>query len=284
MVIVKSLVHGAVSLVNAIATGSGAAVGIDTFVKTTLEVKEGTGIYITSDNKTISSRLINKVIQNSVPKKQLEKTRLELDFQSNIPTGYGLKSSSAISTAVSMACSKAFQRKFTDKKILKIGVESSIQTKVSLTGAYDDACACYYGGFNVTNNYKRSLVLRRPAPNNLQAIIFLPKSRKRGNLKKLKNFKPAFEKAWELAKNGDYWNASILNGIATSSILNSNPELIFKLIEKGAIGATISGNGPSIMAITKKGHNSNIKKEFSSLEGNIIISNINNKKAEVNEV
>jgi len=284
MVIVKSEVHGAVSLVNAIATGNGAAVGIDTFVKTTLEVKEGTGIYITSDNKTISSRLINKVIQNSVPKKQLEKTRLELDFQSNIPTGYGLKSSSAISTAVSMACSKAFQRKFTDKKILKIGVESSIQTKVSLTGAYDDACACYYGGFNVTNNYKRNLVLRRPAPNNLQAIIFLPKSRKRGNLKKLKNFKPAFEKAWELAKNGDYWNASILNGIATSSILNSNPELIFKLIEKGAIGATISGNGPSIMAITKKGHNSNIKKEFSSLEGNIIISNINNKKAEVNEV
>ena len=284
MVVVKSVVHGAVSLVNAIATGSGAAVGIDTFVKTTLEVKEGTGIYITSDNKTISSRLINKVIQNSVPKKQLEKTRLELDFQSNIPTGYGLKSSSAISTAVSMACSKAFQRKFTDKKILKIGVESSIQTKVSLTGAYDDACACYYGGFNVTNNYKRNLVLRRPAPSNLQAIIFLPKSRKRGNLKKLKNFKPAFEKAWELAKNGDYWNASILNGIATSSILNSNPELIFKLIEKGAIGATISGNGPSIMAITKKGHNSNIKKEFSSLEGNIIISNINNKKAEVNEV
>ena len=284
MVTVKSEVHGAVSLVNAIATGNGAAVGIDTFVKTTLEVKEGNGIYITSDNKTISSRLINKVIQNSVPKKQLEKIRLELDFQSNIPTGYGLKSSSAISTAVSMACSKAFQRKFTDKKILKIGVESSIQTKVSLTGAYDDACACYYGGFNVTNNYKRSLVLRRPAPNNLQAIIFLPKSRKRGNLKKLKNFKPAFEKAWELAKNGDYWNASILNGIATSSILNSNPELIFKLIEKGAIGATISGNGPSIMAITKKGHNSNIKKEFSSLEGNIIISNVNNKKAEVHEV
>ena len=284
MVIVKSVVHGAVSLVNAIATGNGAAVGIDTFVKTTLEVKEGTGIYITSDNKTISSRLINKVIQNSVPKKQLEKVRLELDFQSNIPTGYGLKSSSAISTAVSMACSKAFKTKFTDKKILKIGVESSIQTKVSLTGAYDDACACYYGGFNVTNNYKKNLVLRRPAPNNLQAIIFLPKSRKRGNLKKLKNFKPAFEKAWELAKNGDYWNASILNGIATSSILNSNPELIFKLIEKGAIGATISGNGPSIMAITKKGHNSNIKKEFSSLEGNIIISNINNKKAEVNEV
>ena len=284
MVTVEAIVHGAVSIVSAIATGNGATLGIDTFVKTRLKVKDGRGIHITSDNRTISSRLINKVIENIIPKKQLEKVRLELDFQSNIPTGYGLKSSSAISTAVSLVCSKAFKKKLTDNEILKIGIESSIQTNVSITGAYDDACACYYGGFNVTNNYKRDLVFRNIAPNNLQAIIFLPKSRKRGNVKKLKDFKPAFEKAWELAKNHDYWNASILNGIATSSILNSNPKLLFQLIKKGAVSATISGNGPSIVAITKKGHNSNIKKELSSLEGKVIISNINNKKAEVNEV
>ena len=284
MVIVEAVVHGAISIVSAIATGNGATLGIDTFVKTRLEVKDGAGIHITSDNKTISSKLINKVIENIIPKRQLEKVRLELDFQSNIPTGYGLKSSSAISTAVSLVCSKAFKKKLTDAEILKIGVESSIQTKVSITGAYDDACACYYGGFNVTNNYKRDLIFRGTAPNNLQAIIFLPKSRKRGNVKKLKNFKPAFEKAWEFAKNHDYWNASILNGLATSSILNSNPELIFQLIKKGAMSATISGNGPSIVAITKKGHNSNIKKELSSLDGNVIVSNINNKKAESYEV
>ena len=284
MATVETLVHGAVSLVNAISTGSGATLGIDTFVKTRLETKDGTGIYITSDDKTISSRLINKVIENIVPKRQLEKTRLELDFKSNIPTGYGLKSSSAISTAVSMACSKAFKKDMNDKKILKVGVESSIQTKVSITGAFDDACACYYGGFNVTNNYKRDLIFRHPAPKNLEAIIFLPKSRKRGNLKKLKNFKDAFEKAWEFARKSDYWNAAILNGIATSSILNSNPELILKLVKKGAVGATISGNGPSIVAIVKRGHGSNIKKEFSSLEGNVLVSSINNKKAEVHEV
>ena len=284
MVIVEAIVHGAVSIVSAIATGNGATLGIDTFVKTRLEVKDGTGIHITSDNKTISSRLINKVIENVIPKRQLEKVKLELNFQSNIPTGYGLKSSSAISTAVSLVCSKAIKKKLTDEEILKIGVESSLQTNVSITGAYDDACACYYGGFNVTNNYKRDLIFRGNAPSNLQATIFLPKSRKRGNVKKLKNFKPAFEKAWELAKNHDYWNASILNGLATSSILNSNPELLFQLMEKGAISATISGNGPSIVAITKKGHNSNIKKELSSLEGKVIVSNINNKKAESYEM
>ena len=284
MVVVEAIVHGAVSIVSAIATGNGATLGIDTFVKTKLEIKDGTGIHITSDNKTISSRLINKVIENIIPKQQLEKVKLELDFQSNIPTGYGLKSSSAISTVVSLVCSKAIKKKLTDEEILKIGVDSSLQTKVSITGAYDDACACYYGGFNVTNNYKRDLIFRGNAPSNLQATIFLPKSRKRGNVKKLKNFKPAFEKAWELAKNHDYWNASILNGLATSSILNSNPELLFQLMEKGAISATISGNGPSIVAITKKGHNSNIKKELSSLEGKVIVSNINNKKAESYEM
>jgi len=284
MVIVEAIVHGAVSIVSAIATGNGATLGIDTFVKTKLEIKDGTGIHITSDNKTISSRLINKVIENVIPKRQLEKVRLELNFQSNIPTGYGLKSSSAISTAVSLVCSKAIKKELTDEEILKIGVESSLQTNVSITGAYDDACACYYGGFNVTNNYKRDLIFRGNAPSDLQAIIFLPKSRKRGNVKKLKNFKPAFEKAWELAKNHDYWNASILNGLATSSILNSNPELLFKLMKKGAISATISGNGPSIVAITKKGHSSNIKRELSSLEGKVIVSNINNKKAESYEV
>ena len=49
--------------------------GIDTFVETMI-TKKGTGIHITSENKTISSRLINKVIENMIPKKTLEKTRL----------------------------------------------------------------------------------------------------------------------------------------------------------------------------------------------------------------
>ena len=111
----------------------------------TLTKKEGTGINITSENKTISSRLINKVIENMVPRRKLEKTKLELDFSSNIPTGYGLKSSSAISTAVVLAVSKAFGYNMTDEQILKLGSKTSIETKVSITGAYDDACACYFG-------------------------------------------------------------------------------------------------------------------------------------------
>ena len=281
---VVSKVFGAVSIVNAIATGKGSTLGIDTFVETTLTKKEGKGIHITSENKSISSRLINKLIENMIPKKILDNTKLELDFKSNIPTGYGLKSSSAISSAVVLSCAKAFGKTMSDDEILKLGAKTSIQTKISITGAYDDACACHFGGFNVTDNSKMRLLHREIAPKDLQAIIFLPKSRKRGNLKKLKEFKDAFEKSWQLAKNSDYWNAAILNGIATSSILNSEPNLIMKLMEKGALCATVSGNGPSIMAITDKKNKSRVQKEFSGLDGKIMISNINNKKAYVHEL
>ena len=59
---VVAKVYGAVSIVNAIAIGKGSTLGIDTFVETKLTKKEGSGIHITSENKTISSRLINQVI------------------------------------------------------------------------------------------------------------------------------------------------------------------------------------------------------------------------------
>ncbi len=281
---VVAKVYGAVSIVNAIAIGKGSTLGIDTFVETTLTKKEGKGIHITSENKTISSRLINKLIENMIPKKILDNTKLELDFKSNIPTGYGLKSSSAISSAVVLSCAKAFGKTMSDEEILKLGAKTSIQTKVSITGAYDDACACHFGGFNVADNLKMKLLHRELAPKELQAIIFLPKSRKRGNLRKLKEFKNAFEKSWQLARYSDYWNAAVLNGIATTSILNSEPNLIMRLMEKGALCATISGNGPSIMAITDRKNKSRVQKEFSGLDGKIMVSNINNKKAYVHEL
>ena len=92
--------------------------------------------------RQVSSRLINKLIENMIPKKILDNTKLELDFKSNIPTGYGLKSSSAISSAVVLSCAKAFGKIMSDEEILKLGAKTSIQTKVSITGAYDDASAC----------------------------------------------------------------------------------------------------------------------------------------------
>ena len=281
---VKATVHGAVSIVSAIANKKGATLGIELKVEVTIETSEGKGIVIQSENRSLSSRLINKTIEKIVSKKYLEKNKMLITINSEIPTGYGLKSSSAISSAIALACAKIFKPKLTDKQILVAGVDASIESKVSITGAYDDACSCYYGGFNVTDNGKRKRIHFERIPSNLIAVIFIPKNRKRGNLKRLKILSPVFNNAWELAKGKKYWESMTINGLATSAILNSDPKIIIDLIEKGALAASVSGNGPSIAAIVKKDNLSNVKKVFEALEGNIIVSKVNNKKAEVNEL
>ncbi|KER06028.1 Shikimate kinase protein [Marine Group I thaumarchaeote SCGC AAA799-E16] len=280
----KATVHGAVSIVNAIANQKGATLGIDLKVEATVETSPGKGIVIQSENKTLSSRLINKTVEKIVSKKDLDQNKITITLESEIPTGYGLKSSSAISSAVALGCAKIFKSKFTDQQILLAGVDASIESKVSITGAYDDACSCYYGGFNVTDNAKKKRISYEKGPSNLIAVIFIPKNRKRGNLKKLKVLSSVFDHAWNLARKSNYWEAMIINGLATASILSSNPETITGLIERGALGASVSGNGPAIAAITKKENEANIKKAFSTLEGNIIVSKVSNKKAEVHEV
>ncbi len=281
---VKATVHGAVSLVNAIANQKGATLGIELKVEATIETNPGKGISIQSENKSLSSRLINKTVEKIISKKDLEQNKILITLDSEIPTGYGLKSSSAISSAVALACAKIFKPKLTDQQILLAGVDASIESKVSITGAYDDACSCYYGGFNVTDNSRKKRMRFEKGPSNLIAVIFIPKNRKRGNLKKLKILSQIFENAWELSRKGDYWKAMILNGLATASILNSDSKIIPNLIEKGSLGASVSGNGPSIVAVTKKENESAIKKIFLPLEGRIIISKINNKKAKVHEM
>ena len=284
MAAAKATLHGAISIVNAIAMGKGATLGISLKTEATIKTSQGKGVILVSDNKTISSRLVNRVVQKVVPKKVLDKNKLKISIRSEIPTGYGLKSSSAISSAVALACAKLFRPKWSDYEILIAGVNASIETKVSITGAYDDACGCYYGGFVVTDNYKRKIIKSEKGPQNLTSVIFIPKSRKRGKVKNLKKLSIVFDQAWRMARNSDYWNAMILNGLATSSILNSEPKIITDLIERGALGATISGNGPAIAAVVKKEDIQNMKKIFSSLQGKTIISEINNKKAEVHEL
>jgi len=280
----KASMHGAVSIVNAIATGKGSTLGVSLGIEAIVETEIGKGITFENTESNLSSRLMRKVVETSVPKSELEKNKITISVKSEIPSGYGLKSSSAISSAISLACAKLFKPKATDLEILRDGVLASIESKVSITGAFDDACACYFGGFVVTDNSSIKIIKSEKAPEDLSAIIFIPKSRRRGNVKKLKILNGVFSQAWDLASKSDYWNAMILNGLATSAILESDPKIITDLIYSGALGASVSGNGPSIAAVAKNDKISSVKKVFSSLEGKTIVSPINNRKAEVHEM
>jgi len=281
---VRAVMHGAVSIVNAIATGKGATLGISLQVKAIIEATAGTGIFYENKESSRSSRLIRSVIEKAVPKNDLQNSKLTISLKSEIPSGYGLKSSSAISSIVSLACAKLFKPQINDLEVLRHGVEASIESKVSITGAFDDACACYFGGFVVTDNYNQKIVKSEKAPEDLSAVIFIPRSRKRGNIRKLKVLDGVFAQAWTLASNSDYWNAMLLNGLAASTILHSDPRILTSVVEAGALAASVSGNGPSIAAIAKKDNVSSVRRAFSSLNGTTMVSPINNQKAEVYEV
>src|SRR6267143_321832 len=200
----KAIMHGAISIVNAIATGKGATLGISIGVEARIKATPGTGIFFENKESSLSSRLIKAVIEKAVPKTDLEKNKITVLVKSEIPSGYGLKSSSAISSVISLACAKLFRPKVADLEVLKYGAEASIQTKVSITGAFDDACACYFGGFVVTDNTNLRIVKSEKAPEDLVAVIFIPRSRRRGDVKRLKILDEVFSQAWTLPSNAEY--------------------------------------------------------------------------------
>ena len=78
MPVVKATVHSAISIVNAIATGKGSTLGISKNIDVIIETSQGHGITTETNGKLFRSRLINKVIEKIVPKKELQKTKLKI--------------------------------------------------------------------------------------------------------------------------------------------------------------------------------------------------------------
>jgi shikimate kinase len=276
----KAIMHGAISIVNAVATGKGSALGISLRVTAEVELDKGHGVrFLTGKD---SDRLVNNIIRNTIPKEIIESNQIKINVHSEIPIGYGLKSSSAVSNAIALACSRlAKQDDIDDYEILEAAARSSLDAKVSLTGAYDDATACYFGGFTVTDNYSRRLIRSEKAPENLSAIIFLPRNSTRGDLRKLSNFSDIFMDAFRLAEAGQYWKAMKLNGVLASAALSSRYTPVMAALENGALAASISGNGPSIAALAYEEEIERLRWALSKFEGRIIVSKVNNQKANV---
>jgi shikimate kinase len=276
----RAIVHGAISIVNAIATGKGSALGISLKVTAEVELQKGHGLrFITGRS---GDRLIKNIIQKTIPKETIESNMISIRVDSEIPIGYGLKSSSAVSNAIALACSQmAREEETNDYAILEVAALSSLEAKVSLTGAYDDATACYFGGFTVTDNYSRRLIRNERAPENLYAIIILPRNTPRRDVCKLRNLSELFNDAFSFAESGQYWKAMKLNGVLASAALSSSYAPVMAAMDHGALSASISGNGPSIAAVGYEDAIEPIVDALSKYEGEIIVSKANNEKANV---
>lgn len=273
---VRSTVHGAISIVNAIATGYGSALGISLKVRVEVELRKGNGILFQPEGGT---PLLRNIINRSLPKEITKNNLLVIKVDSQIPAGMGLKSSSAVSSATALACTALVGNDLDDKIILNLAVRASLDAGVTITGAYDDSTACYFGGIVVTNNCEYELIQREEAPADLYAVVFLPNNNRYGNIRNLYLFSDLFMDAFNLAKTRQYWKAMKLNGLLTASALSGDYKPILTALQRGALSASISGNGPSIAAVTYKEHIDNITQIYDKYNGVTLVSKANNNKA-----
>lgn len=271
-----ALIHGAISIVNAVATGFGSALGISLEVKAELVTEKGTGITYEPGTE---NKMVKYIINSVLPKDFTKKMNLKVMISSQIPRGVGLKSSSAVSCAVALACTGLLEKRKSDLEILDIATEAALNAKTTITGAYDDSAACLYGGFVTTDNFGRKVLKRNSCAEDIVAIIYLPQKIRSGSIYKLKLMADLYQDAFNLALSGQYWKAMNLNGVLGSSILLEDYLPARLALENGALAASLSGNGPAVAAVAYKENVNGITSAFKSLPGNMIVSPINNEKA-----
>jgi len=277
----SATVHGAISILNAVANGKGSALGISLKVSSEVALTDSSGIIFESKGEPKDDKLVRAVINRTIPKELLDKHGVKVSIDSEIPVGYGLKSSSAVSNAVALACLKIVKDRFDDLDAINSAVDSSLDANVTITGAFDDACASYFGGFVVTDNYARKIIRQEQAPSDLYAIILVPAKTERANPMKLQALSSFFDEAFKLAQNAEYWEAMMLNGILVSAGLAIPYKPIKEAVERGALSASVSGNGPALAAVAYEWRLDEIVKCWQGYDGKVIVSKVNNEKAKV---
>ena len=280
----EAICHGAVTIVNAMATGKGAAVGVGlrTWAKVSLTNKPGKFVCrnLVEPNDDILMRVIvNRVFREC---KLLKKYGAIVETRSNIPVAVGLKSSSAASNAIALAALKAANAKIDNYGAVQLGVDSSLEARVTITGAFDDASACFFGGIMITNNLTRQVLKRFIPLAELSAIIYVPRAKKYTkdvDVSRLTKIRPMIELAIHEALRGNYWFALTLNGLAYSDAFGYDSDPIRRAIFSGALASGLTGKGPAFVAVAAKENIGKVQKAWNSLPGRVIMAPFNLEKA-----
>lgn len=283
-----ALAHGAITVVNAIASGKGCAIGIDLQTEAEVEVLASSkriAIEIEGEEKETDVELTKACIKSVFLHYSLPMKGCKVRTKSNIPIGRGLKSSSTASNAIVLACAAALGRKIEDQEAILLGVEASLHAGVSITGALDDASASYYGGITYTNNTEGKILKRSKLDDqNLIILIYVPLEKlytKDTDKERFARLAAAVDDIFEMAWRGDVWRALTLNGLVYSALSGFSPKPALDAIRSGAHAAGLSGTGPAIAAVCSKKSVDKVKEAWSNLPGKILMTKVNHLKAEV---
>ena len=243
---------GAGTIVNAMATGRGAAFGLGFLVEARVRPADAWSVFSHGRRLPPAQSQLALRAARLVQGRSAHAGPWRIDVTSDIPPERGLKSSSAVAIAVVRAALDELGHAWGPTSILRAAAQANLDAGVSLTGAYDDAAACLLGGVCLTDNGARRLVRRTRLPAGLEALVHIPPRRLPTRAVKGTDFstiRPFVDQAWRLARQGDLRAAMALNTTAYAPLFGHTPRFTVAALDEGAWAAGLSGKGPAEVAL-----------------------------------
>jgi len=252
---------GGGTIINAIASWQGCAYATElkTYAEVCLTDKEqvpiekfGTVCGKNYDNPKTDTRLIELCVEFILNQFDCRQNA-SVYTKSSIPVAGGLKSSSAAANACVLAALNAIGAELSQEECVRLGVRAAKEAGVTITGAYDDACASFYGGIAVTDNKKMRLL--RQEDFFYDVLILNPGVQafsSQTNVVRSSLIKDLIENAFEMTLAGEYKKAMKMNGLLYCGVLGFDPEPAVSCMEIGkefGIVCGLSGTGPSFTAL-----------------------------------
>jgi shikimate kinase len=247
---------GAISVVNALPTGVGSAVGVDLPVRAELELhpagsSEKWDVRIADDARTpLVIESLTQALRRFAPGTS---GRGELALRSAVPAGRGLKSSSAVSSAVILAVARATETEVTPVEVARISAQASIVARVSATGAFDDALAGLSVGIVVADNARGELLRTIPLDPALRVALYVPPRAHAASPTLKARFESeavASSRAVRAAIDGDWKEAMRQNTELVERVMGYEYSGVRSdLLHGGAVACGVTGLGPALAAV-----------------------------------
>ena len=259
------------TVLNALATGTGAAFAIDADTTATVELTESAGVTGTvADEPDADTRLIERCVSR-VTERFGDGEGGTVRTTSDIPMASGLKSSSAAANATVMATLDALDAvdEVSKEEAARIGVDAARDGGVTVTGAFDDASASMLGGVTVTDNTQDKLLKRETV--DWSVLVWTPPERAYSadaDVDRCKQVAPMAELVADLALDGRYEQAMTVNGLAFCAALDFPTDPLLAAMDADC-GVSLSGTGPSFIAVGDPSALETVREQWEKLDGEI---------------
>jgi shikimate kinase len=239
------------TVLNALATGTGAAFAIDEYTTARVSLSERDGVDgEVLDNESADTRLIERCVE-LVTQRHGDGEGGTVRTESEVPMASGLKSSSAAANAAVMATLSALGENDSvpREEATRLGVQAAREVGVTVTGAFDDASASMLGGITVTDNEEDELLARETRT--WDVLVWTPGERAYSvdaDVKQCRRVAQVADVVADLALDGAYGRAMTINGLAFCVALGFPADPLLEAMGE-AEGVSLSGTGPSFVAI-----------------------------------